>query len=516
MSSDALRVFVAFAALFVTVSALPIDMALSKEGTGYVPIYVMMPLGLVSIDGHLHDPDQFRSWMYKLREADVDGIMLDVWWGIVERDGPGLYNWAGYRQIVDIVEEADLEMQMVLSFHQCGGNVNDDCYIPLPDWVRAAGEYTDIYYEDKYGNQNPEYLSLGVDDLRLFNGRTPIEMYTDFMISLTEEFQEELGTTIVEWMVGLGAAGELRYSSYPLAHWNFPGVGEFQCYDDSMLSDLASAAAAIGKPEWGHPPKNTGSYSMMPQDVPFFNDYGCWAEEGSSMCDVDESSRIDCGYVGISEEQCTSRGCCWQESFAAGVPWCFQQEGYECDHWDSPYGDFFLSWYSGKLIEHGSKILSIANTLAEPFAVHTAAKIAGIHWWYLTNSHGPELTAGYYNTVHRDGYADFATMFKAENAVFDFTCFEMRNHEQPEGCAPEELVQQTKAAGAAAGVKYAGENALYRYDRAAYEQIENNSRNYRNGSPINAFTYLRLDDNVLGYGFEEFRAFVWNMHHLYT
>eukprot|EP00833_Pecoramyces_ruminatium_P013762 jgi/Orpsp1_1/1187794/evm.model.d7180000060246.1 len=46
-------------------------------------------------------------------------------------------------------------------------------------------------------------------------------------------------------------------------------------------------------------------------------------EEGNKSCEVDESSRTDCGYYGINKNQCIERGCCWSESSTAGVPWCF-------------------------------------------------------------------------------------------------------------------------------------------------------------------------------------------------
>jgi beta-amylase len=29
--------------------------------------------------------------------------MIDVWWGIVERDGPGLYDWTAYLELLDLV-----------------------------------------------------------------------------------------------------------------------------------------------------------------------------------------------------------------------------------------------------------------------------------------------------------------------------------------------------------------------------------------------------------------------------
>ncbi|KAL1504259.1 hypothetical protein AB1Y20_010668 [Prymnesium parvum] len=35
------------------------------------------------------------------------------------------------------------------------------------------------------------------------------------------------------------------------------------------------------------------------------------------------SSRVDCGYVGVDQSACESRGCCWQPSPSSSAPWCF-------------------------------------------------------------------------------------------------------------------------------------------------------------------------------------------------
>lgn len=48
------------------------------------------------------------------------GVMVDVWWGVVEGDGPKAYNWSAYRQLVDMVSEIGLKMQCVMSFHGNG------------------------------------------------------------------------------------------------------------------------------------------------------------------------------------------------------------------------------------------------------------------------------------------------------------------------------------------------------------------------------------------------------------
>nr|GEX60184.1 beta-amylase 3, chloroplastic [Tanacetum cinerariifolium] len=71
--------------------------------------------------------------------------------------------------------------------------------------------------------------------------------------------------------------------------------------------------------------------------------------------------------------------------------------------WDTDYGRFFMEWYSGKLVEHGDKILGSADSIFRGSGAILSGKIAGIHWHYKTRSHAAELTAGYYNTRHSDG-----------------------------------------------------------------------------------------------------------------
>ena len=90
-------------------------------------------------------------------------------------------------KLVSLAKVAGLKVHAVMSFHQCGGNVGDTCDIPLPAFVRAVGSANpDIYYRDREGNANNEYLSLGVDNLALFNGKTPLELYRDFMTSFRD------------------------------------------------------------------------------------------------------------------------------------------------------------------------------------------------------------------------------------------------------------------------------------------------------------------------------------------
>jgi len=47
----------------------------------------------------------------------------------------------------------------------------------------------------------------------------------------------------------------------------------------------------------------------------------------NGQCDVSESSRQECGYYGIQEQECMNEGCCWRTSGSWGVPWCYNSQG---------------------------------------------------------------------------------------------------------------------------------------------------------------------------------------------
>lgn len=214
-----------------------------------------------------------------------------------------------------------------------------------------------------------------------------------------------------------------------------------------MLRSLKAAAEAAGKPEWGSTgPRDAGEYNNWPEDTTFFR------KEGGG--------------------------------------------------WNSQYGEFFLSWYSKMLLDHGERILSSATSILQSSGIKISVKIAGIHWHYGTQSHAPELTAGYYNTRFRDGYIPIAQMLARHGAIFNFTCIEMRDNEQPQNarCAPEKLVKQVALATQTAQVPLAGENALPRYDTTAYKQILNSVSLNFDGSgaarAMCAFTYLRMSTEL--------------------
>ncbi|CAH9097070.1 unnamed protein product [Cuscuta europaea] len=433
-------------------------------GTPYVPVYVMLPLGVIDMQCRLVDADSLIEYLRILKSINVDGVMVDCWWGIVEAHAPQLYNWNGYRRLFQIVRDLKLKLQVVMSFHECGGNVGDDVHIPLPKWVAEIGQKNpDIFFTDSEGRRNHECLTWGIDKERVLRGRTAVEVYFDYMRSFRIELDEFFEDGVIsEIEIGLGPCGELRYPSYPAKHgWRYPGIGEFQCYDKYLMKSLKRAADVRGHSFWGKGPDNAGSYNSTPHETGFFRDGG---------------------------------------------------------EYDSYYGRFFLKWYSQVLIDHADRVLSLANLAFEDTSI--AAKLSGIHWWYKTASHSAELTAGFYNSCNRDGYAPIASMLKKHDTALNFTCVELRtinqNEDFPEALAdPEGLVWQVLNSAWDVNISVASENALPSYDREGYNKILENAKpwNDPDGRHLSAFTYLRLSHVLMeNDNFLEFERFLKRMH----
>ena len=385
--------------------------------------------------------------MRALRSVGVDGVTVDIWWGVVEAAGPRQYDWAAYRELIQLVASCGLKLQVVLSFHACGCNVGDCCTISLPPWVLATAQSNpDVFFTDASGRRADEYLSFAVDELPLFHGRSPVEMYTDFMAAFRSEFESYLGPDNVIPVVcaSMGPAGELRYPAYPEGKWRFPGIGEFQCYDKYSLASLRAAAHQVGQPAGGTAgPHDAGSYNSKPPDTTFFTNNGRWA---------------------------------------------------------SPYGHFFLSWYAGALVAHGDRVLGAAAAVFAGSGATIAGKLPGIHWWYKTRSRAAEATAGIYCSGDRDGYGDLIRVFATHGALLDFTCAEMRDGDLPgdAACGPEDLIARVRSRAAQFAVPLAAENALPRFDARAHEQILRNA--YEPGGsqlpPLASFTYLRMSERL--------------------
>jgi beta-amylase len=409
--------------------------------------FVMAPLDVLDNNQNIKNQATLERWLKKLQEASVDGIMVDVWWGLVEKRAK-TYTFTGYEKLFKLFDQYKLKIIPVLSFHQCGGNVGDTCKIPIPQFVLNCKPF----WKDAEGHYNSEYISFSYDNVQL-NGRTPIEMYSDFMRAFKNTFSSQISSDlIVEIEVGLGPAGELRYPSYQLAYWTYPGCGEFQSFDDKFVAKLKNDAAAAGKSSFGRNPTlaETGNYNTQPGQSSF-----------------------------------------WRDDSGNG--------------WRSEYGQWFIKWYSQQLINHGDAVLKAARSIFGKTSL--SGKIAGIHWWYDTTSHCAETTAGFNNFPFYDGYRDILRMFKKYDVDLCFTCLEMTKGVYSSN--PPALVNQLLNDAKWAGIKFEGENALPMYDMASYDRVV---AWVKNG--LSCFTYLRLCADLIdnANNYNTFKTFVAKVH----
>ncbi|ONK79920.1 uncharacterized protein A4U43_C01F11820 [Asparagus officinalis] len=383
-------------------------------GTPYVPIYVMLPTGIINNYCQLVDPEALRQELRNLKVLHVDGVAVNCWWGIVEGWSPQKYQWSGYRDMFNVIREFHLKLQVVLAFHEHGGNGSGDMPISLPKWVLEIGkDNQDIFFTDREGRRNTECLSWGIDKERVLKGRTGIEVYFDFMRSFRMEFSDLFEEGLISAVeIGLGASGELKYPSFPeRLGWRYPGVGEFQCYDRYLQQNLRRAAKLRGHAFWARGPDNAGYYNSRPRETGFFCDRG---------------------------------------------------------DYDSYYGRFFLRWYSQTLIDHANQVLSLANLAFE--GTQLVVKIPSVYWWYKTCSHAAELTAGFHNPTNQDGYSLVFDMLKKHSVTikYVFSGPQASSLENDDALADQEgLTWQVLNSAWDRGLNVAGQSVLHCHDREA-------------------------------------------------
>jgi beta-amylase len=397
------------------------------------------------------DESKMNYYLDQMKNAGVDGIMVDVWWGFVETSNK-VYNFDGYANYFEKITSRGMKIVPVMSFHQCGGNVGDSCDIKLPSFVYSSSEAP--FFKDQDGRVDKEYISFAYDNVAISSagGRTPLQMYSDFFTAFKNKFSDLLTSgDIAEIEVGTGPCGECRYPSYQQSQgWSYPGCGSFQSYDDKFVAQLKEEAVAAGHSEYAHNPYNVGSFNAKPGETQFWQD----GADGS---------------------------------------------------WNSDYGQWFIRWYASVLNTHTGNVLGLARKVFTSTRLST--KIAGIHWWYMYSCHCAETTAGFNNFINYDGYRDLIAQFKAHKVDVCFTCLEM-NPDGSAGSNPPYLVQQILTDAGVYGLDFEGENALAVYDWDNYNRIL-----AWVPKGLTAFTYLRMDDTLMQDGnYNNFKSFVSSMH----
>lgn len=182
--------------------------------------------------------------------------------------------------------------------------------------------------------------------------------------------------------------------------------------------------------------------------------------------------------------------------------------------WETPYGDFFLSWYSSQLVSHGDRILSRAAETFKDVSVSVSGKVPLMYSWYRTRSHPSELTAGVYNTVNRDGYEAITEIFSRNSCNIILPGMDLSDDHQPNESrsSPELLLAQIMSSCRKHGVEVSGQNSLVSGGPEVMEQIK---KNLLEENAVDLFTYQRMGAYFFSPdNFPSFTQFVRNLKQL--
>jgi beta-amylase len=401
---------------------------------------VMAPLAVGDIrnPNAASETDAWKDFERQLDEAKKIGVLAvttDIWWGVVEQK-ENVYRWEYYDKLANVLRRKQLKWIPILSFHQCGGNVGDECYFPIPKWIWSkyvgkpgVTDSNSIKYTSEYGHTTEEVVSVWAT-------RYVIDDYERFI----KEFQKHFSgfaDDIEEINVSLGASGELRYPSFnahdPKA--GYPSRGALQSYSAMAVDDFRN---------W-----SKSKYSTLE------NLNRAWGFNLSSWSGVYPPS--DLGPPDASTG-----------FFSRG------------EHF-SQYGKDFFDWYQHSLLEHGRVVMERAirvfNSPGAGFAgIDIGAKIPGIHWRSASDRLA-ELAGGMIRTSGAAwdddktgrGYSPLIRLFKdlgsktqAPTIQLHYTCLEKANGEDGDWAKSlaKALVFWVGAEAKRQNVSIKGENAL--------------------------------------------------------
>ena len=372
-----------------------------------------------------------RDELHTVKALGADAVSTDVWWGIVEGDGDQRFRWEYYDRLVDEIAEAGLGWVPILSFHQCGGNVGDECDVPIPSWLGekyvargAVAARDDLLYRSARGNVSREVLSAWA---------TPIvgAEYRELMTAFQAHFTAR-ASQIHEINVSLGPAGELRFPSYN-AHdpgGGFPTRGTLQGHGRLAVEGFRAA--------------------MLER-------YGTVARVAEAWgAPIDRAEQIRPPEDG-------------EAFFDRNDPF-------------TPYGRDFIGYYQRALLAHGRAVLTAAIDVFDaedaPFrGIDLGAKIPGVHWRIGSDRYA-EVTAGLIRSEDRDAWSDerrgagygpivglfeeLAAVPRGPRIVLHFTCLEMDDDPPSSTVASraKSLVFWVGKHATSRGLSIKGENAL--------------------------------------------------------
>jgi beta-amylase len=375
--------------------------------------YLMAPLKKVP---EVTTWETFENDLRWAKQNGFSAITVDFWWGDMEKNGDQQFDFSYAKRFAESVRKAGMQMIPILSTHQCGGNVGDDCNAPLPSWVWDLKSDDSLYFKSETGTINKETLNpLASDVIRKQYGEL-YNAFADAMLSYKD--------VIAKVYLSGGPAGEIRYPSYTNADGSgYPSRGKFQSYTEFAKDKFRSWTV-----------QKYGSLANINK---------AWGTKLTSLSQVLPPSD---GHQ-------------------------FLAEGYK-----TSYGVDFLTWYQGVLENHTKLLGELAHTaFDDTLNVPIGAKIAGVHWQYNNPNlpHSAEKPAGY------NDYNSLLDAFKSANLDLTFTCLEMTDKgTYPEYSMPKTIVQTIAKLANEKGIVLNGENGLSIENEAEYKRSAEMAFNY--------------------------------------
>ncbi|MBU2972106.1 family 14 glycosylhydrolase [Pseudoalteromonas sp. C2R02] len=356
------------------------------------------------------------------KNIGINAVTIDVWWGAVEKSADQSFDWSYYDKVFNLIESKDLKIIPIMSFHQCGGNVGDDCNIKLPKWIWSHFkniENKTLMYKSEQGNYSKEYISLWADTLIM-------SQYIEFMQAFKNHFKHK-AHLFDEINISMGPAGELRYPSYN-SHDNnsgYPTRGSVQSYGKLAVEDFQQNMKQ--------------KYHTIKQ----LNE--AWEQKYTKFNHIKPPEDM---------AQFISKG----------------------KHLNTQFGKDYFSWYHQALIDHGTRILQAADiAFNDTFSdIQLGYKVAGIHWLMAKNGHlnrAAEIASGIIpanlaSTNSGLSYQKAISIAKKgktvnRQVVLHFTCLEMSdNPTAPAYSKAQTLVNWISKEANKQNVIIKGENAL--------------------------------------------------------
>ena len=134
-------------------------------------------------------------------------------------------------------------------------------------------------------------------------------------------------------------------------------------------------------------------------------------------CTLPSKYREDCGYFGITKEECASRDCCWVPCTEGRGPWCFPPKDIRSARWECRYAGDDLEYDDG-LVKLRAKWREYGVDVARLTLKDSGDKKENLLWEHFYQKRPEKVGTSVINVVHSKEKPSF-TMKADEAFLFE-------------------------------------------------------------------------------------------------